>query len=45
MLSTGEVTPGVLCPETGHARTVQQKATKMIKGLKHFSYEERLREV
>lgn len=53
LLITGETTPEVLCPGPGSQYTrdidglerVQQKATEMMKGLKHLSYEEQLREV
>ncbi|KAK4815764.1 LOW QUALITY PROTEIN: hypothetical protein QYF61_007182 [Mycteria americana] len=47
---TGEAAPGVLCPVLGYlvrdmdiVERVQQKAVKLIKGLEHLTYEERLR--
>lgn len=47
LLSAGEATFGVLCPvqDMELLDRVQQRALKMIKGLEHFSYEERLRDM
>lgn len=52
-VSSSKPVPGVLCPLLGSSAQedtellegVQGKATKMFKGLKHFTDEERLREL
>ncbi|PKU49299.1 hypothetical protein llap_338 [Limosa lapponica baueri] len=45
LLSTGKATPRVLCPVLGflYKRDMDIHHTKMMKGLEHLSYEERLR--
>jgi len=53
LLCSGETSPGVLCPplEPQHKKDmellewVQRTATKMIQGLEHLSYGDRLREL
>ena len=47
LLSTGEVSPGVLHPDVESSvqlECVYRRATKMIKGMEHLSCEDRLRE-
>lgn len=53
LLGTGEATSGVLCavlgcPVTGQAWVywrVQQRATRVMTGMNHLSFEERLKEM
>jgi len=53
MLYSGETPPGVVCPalepsaqeDMDLSEKVQRRATKMIRGVEHLSYKERLREL